>query len=118
MREIAAADSKLVAACGLYCGACASYLKERCPGCAANTKASWCKVRSCCLEHSYATCASCKDFPRVQDCKKYNNWIATLFGLIFNSDRKACVARIKEIGVDSFAGEMAEKRTQTIRRRR
>jgi len=34
MKEIIA-DEKLVAKCGLYCGACGAYLKGRCPGCAA-----------------------------------------------------------------------------------
>ena len=116
MREIVA-DPKLVAACGLYCGACGSYLKERCPGCAENQKAGWCKVRSCCLEHSYSTCASCVEFERVENCRKYNNFVAKVFGLLFNSDRKACIHRIKEIDVLPFAAEMAEKRMQTIRRR-
>ena len=51
--------AELVARCGLYCGACGSYLKGRCPGCRENVKATWCKVRACCGEHSYASCADC-----------------------------------------------------------
>ena len=50
MKEIIS-DPKLVAFCGLYCGACKAYLKERCPGCHDNEKATWCKVRTCCLEN-------------------------------------------------------------------
>ena len=40
-------DKELIAACGLYCGACRKYLAERCPGCRLNEKAAWCKIRSC-----------------------------------------------------------------------
>ena len=43
MKEIVA-DPKLVAYCGLYCGACGAYLRGRCPGCIENYKATWCKV--------------------------------------------------------------------------
>jgi hypothetical protein len=116
MREVTN-DPKLVAACGLYCGACKSYLKERCSGCAENERAGWCKVRSCCREMGHSTCASCTEFERVDDCRKYNNIMARLFGLLFNSDRKLCIERIKESGLEAFASEMAEKRLQTFRRR-
>jgi hypothetical protein len=37
--------------------------------------------------------------------------------LTFNSDRSACIARIKETGYDEFAIEMAESRRQTIKRK-
>jgi hypothetical protein len=65
MREIIA-DKKLIAFCGLYCGACARYLAEKCPGCRENEKASWCGVRSCCLERGYAGCADCVEFPDIR----------------------------------------------------
>jgi hypothetical protein len=41
------ADAGLVGYCALYCGACGSYLKDRCPGCHENQRATWCKVREC-----------------------------------------------------------------------
>jgi hypothetical protein len=39
------------------------------------------------------------------------------FGYIFNSDRSACFGRIKEIGYDDFAVEMANNKRQTIKRK-
>ena len=39
-------DKNLVAYCGLYCGACRSYLKRKCQACKDNEKASWCKVKN------------------------------------------------------------------------
>lgn len=115
MREVVAAP-ELVASCGLYCGACKSYLNERCDGCAKNEKATWCRVRSCCLERGWSSCAECPDYADPRQCTKFNNFMSKLFGLIFRSDRAACVAQIRRLGLDGHAQAMAEQRLQTIRR--
>jgi hypothetical protein len=116
MREIEA-NPDLVAFCGLYCGACRKYLREKCPGCRENQKASWCSVRSCCLEKNLPSCAGCAEFPEVKACRKFDNWIARLIGVILRSDRAACIAQIKRQGLDGHARCMAENRLQTIRKR-
>jgi hypothetical protein len=115
MREIVS-DPSLVAHCGLYCGACGAYLKERCPGCHENVKAGWCKVRSCCMEHQFSTCADCKDFPNPRGCKDFNNFMAKLFGFFLRSDRAACIDQVRRLGVQGHADEMTKQRRQTIRR--
>ena len=115
MREIVA-DPNLVAYCGLYCGACGSYLKDRCPGCHENERATWCKVRSCCIEHEFASCAVCEEFSDPMDCSKYNNFMAKIFGVIFRSDRAACIRQIGELGIEGHAENMAQNRRQSIRR--
>ncbi|HLP71330.1 MAG TPA: DUF3795 domain-containing protein [Bacteroidales bacterium] len=109
-------DNDLIAYCGLYCSSCGSYLKGKCPGCRENMKASWCRIRECCIENNYKSCADC-DKDELADCKKYNNFFSKVIGLILNSDRSACIRRIKEIGYDAFAMEMAENRWQTIKRK-
>jgi len=101
-------DPNLVAYCGLYCGACPRYLKDRCPGCHDNHKATWCKIRSCCIEHGYATCASCTDHEDPRDCRKFHNVFATVIGFLLRSDRRACVMQIKERGLEGHAAAMAE----------
>lgn len=115
MKEIVS-DPKLVAFCGLYCGACRSYLKGNCLGCHNNQKAAWCKVRSCCAGHQYGSCADCTQFPDPKACTAFNNPIAKLFGLIFRSDRAACIRQIREIGIQGHADTMASLKQQTIRR--
>ena len=105
-----------MANCGLYCGACGAYLKGRCPGCHENKKATWCKVRSCCIERKQATCAECAEYPNAMDCRKFNNVMSKLFGLLLRSDRAACIRQIKELGVAGHAENMAQNRRQTIRR--
>ena len=115
MREIQA-DAALVARCGLYCGACGSYLKKRCEGCFKNEKASWCKIRTCVAEKGIATCAECSDFKNPKDCKKFHNFISKMFSLVFRSDRPACIARIEEIGISRYAEEMAGVKLQAIKR--
>lgn len=115
MKEIVA-DENLVAYCGLYCGACNKYLKGKCPGCHENEKASWCKVRSCCMENGFASCAECKDFDDIMDCKGFNNIFSRFFGLVFKSDRESCIKRIGEIGTTRFAEEMAKNELVAHRR--
>ena len=109
-------DPKLVAACGLYCGACGKYKKGACPGCAKNEKAAWCTVRSCCLQKVIATCADCQEFSDPKDCKKFNNFFSKIIGFLLRSDRKACICRIREIGLEKYAAEMSEKNAQTIKK--
>jgi len=110
------ADKNLISYCGLYCGSCRSYLKGKCPGCRDNVKATWCKVRQCCIENSLQSCAACTTI-ELMDCGKYNNFISKIFGYLFNSDRSACIARIKEIGYDDYSIEMANSKRQTIKRK-
>lgn len=108
--------SELVACCGLYCGACRSYLKGKCKGCRENSKASWCKVRSCCSERQIKTCADCADYPDPRKCRKFNNIMSKLFGVVFKSDRAACIAQIKQVDLDGHARIMAEMKAHTIKR--
>jgi hypothetical protein len=116
MKDIVA-DSQLVAYCGLYCGSCGAYLKEQCPGCHKNEKASWCKIRKCNTEKQYASCADCKQYTEPNDCRMFNNFMSKVFALLFGSDRAACIAQIREMGVAGHAQNMAETRRQSIKRK-
>lgn len=109
-------DSALVAYCGLYCGACKRYLKEKCPGCHGNEKASWCKVRSCCIEHEYDSCADCETVPNPNECGHFNNFIAKMFAFVFRSDRVACIQQIRDVGVQGHADKMSAMGAQSIKR--
>ncbi len=115
MKEIIA-DKNLIAYCGLYCGACKKYLKGTCPGCKENVKATWCKVRSCCIENIYLSCADCTTFSSAKDCKKFNNIFSKFFALIFKSDRNACINHIKDNGYNSYAVFMASNKLQSIKK--
>lgn len=108
-------DKNLVAYCGLYCGACGSYLKGKCPGCKENAKATWCKTRTCCIENSYLSCADCNK-TNIMECKKFNNFFSRFIGFILRSDRPACIRAIKRMGYEQFASEMAFKKLQSIRK--
>jgi hypothetical protein len=110
------ADKSLVAFCGLYCGACRSYLKGKCAGCKENFKATWCQVRQCCIENDYLSCADCTTMSPIE-CKKFNNFLSKVIGFVLRSDRVACIKRIKETGYGGFAVEMAAYERQTIRRK-
>ena len=109
-------DAELVACCGLYCGACGAHLAGKCAGCRENAKATWCKVRSCCAGKQVGSCAECAEFQDPRACPKFNNVMSRLFGLVFRSDRAACIAQIRRLGLEGHARAMAEMRTQTLRR--
>lgn len=99
--------ASLVAACGLYCGNCSKYKKGKCPGCAENTKAGWCKIRTCDSKCGQ-TCAGCSAHNEINDCKQFNNIFAKIFSFIFRSDRRASLLRIQEVGEKQYAKEMTK----------
>lgn len=109
-------SAELVAGCGLYCGACKRYLVGNCKGCRENSSATWCKVRSCCMEKRITTCAECAEVQDPGTCKKFNNFISRLFGFIFQSNRTACISHIKQLGLDGHAKMMAEMRSPSVKR--
>jgi len=108
------ANPDLVACCGLYCGACGAYLKEKCEGCRKSLKNGWCGVKKCANEKGIATCADCQAFPHPMDCGKFNSFISRVIGRLFNSNRAACVGEIKQLGLKVYAAKMAEQKRQTI----
>lgn len=109
-------DPALVAACGLYCGACGSYRKGRCPGCAGNETATWCGVRACCRKNGFATCAECRDHANPADCPTFHNFISRVIGFVLRSDRAACIRQIRKLGVAGHAQAMAGSGRQTLPR--
>ena len=115
MKEVVA-DKNFIAKCGLYCGACGKYLKGKCAGCAGNVNAAWCKVRECCIANNRATCAECPTYTDTNDCKSFNNIFSKLFGFIFGSDRKACVAYVKANGLEAYAKHMSETKAMTLKK--
>ncbi len=115
MKDIIA-DEKNIAFCGLYCGACKKFLNDKCPGCQENQKASWCKVRTCCMEKNYQSCADCEE-KTLDECKYFSNFMASIFGFIFNSDRHKCIDFIKNNGYESFAQHMSAEKIVAMKRK-
>ena len=111
------ADTKKIAACGLYCGACRRHLAGKCPGCAGNEQAWWCKIRSCAAEKGIATCAECQEHPDLTRCKRLNNLPGKLISLLLNSNRFACLEAIRAEGLEAFAERMAREGRQSLPRR-
>lgn len=114
MRTIEA-KKELVAYCGLYCGSCKAYLKEKCPGCAKNEKAAWCKIRSCNMQNGTAACAECKT-TSAAECKDYNTVFGKVIEFFTGTDRKKCLAMIDSDGIEKFAEYMAEKKIMSIKK--
>lgn len=114
MKDIVA-DTALVGYCGLYCGACGSYLRDRCRGCHENARATWCKVRACCRRTGYSSCGECTLVKDPAQCKKFNNVMSKVIGFALRSDRRACILRIRKQGLQNYAEDMALHKRRTIR---
>ena len=111
-------DSKLVAYCGIYCGTCPKYIKGKCPGCHENVKGTWCKIRTCNMDNSYNSCADCKEFTNVKECKKYDNPFSRMFEFFYGTDRKAGIEIIKEKGYEDFAKYMVENGLVAVKKKK
>lgn len=109
------ANKELIAACGLYCGACRKYLSDKCSGGLDNEKATWCKIRSCVKDKGFHSCAECSRI--VTECKIYSNLIGKIFAFLFKSDRPACISYIREHGEQAYAEEMTKRKCQTMKRK-
>ena len=112
-------STRLIAACGLYCGACRKYRQEKCPGCRISNRIQpltkrlqKCKIRSCCFNKGFQTCAQCN--MDVSECKLHNNWKSKLFSVIFRSDRVACIRYIRKNGMEAYAERMSLHEQMTI----
>ncbi|HOP31652.1 MAG TPA: DUF3795 domain-containing protein [Spirochaetota bacterium] len=105
-----------VAYCGLYCEACGKYQKGKCPGCAGNEKATWCGIRKCCITNNFKSCAECKTYTDLHECKDFHNPISRVIGFVFRADRFGCIDYIKKNGYDNFAKHMAEQGRMSMKR--
>ena len=100
------AEETIIAYCGLVCSKCGAYLKGRCKGCHSDKPMNRnCKVKKCAMERQIITCADCKDFDDLRQCKKLNNFVSKIFAIIFRSNRIGNLERIAETGFDSFKAE-------------
>ena len=68
------------------------------------------------MGNSYGSCADCQEFEDPMACRKFNNFMSKLFGLIFRSDRAACIRQIREAGIEAHADRMSEMKTHSIKR--
>ena len=70
-------DTSLLAPCNVYCGNCAVYKKEKCLGCAEESKTAeikekvFCDIYSCAKNKNLVTCSDCESYP----CEKYDKGI-------------------------------------------
>ncbi|MBU1568060.1 MAG: DUF3795 domain-containing protein [Proteobacteria bacterium] len=99
-----------VPACGVFCGGCPTYTRERqpCPGADKNIKrCEGCKTfHLCCEEKGIRHCHECSDFP----CKRFRDfakrWLK--YGQDFIDNQKI----LKEIGEEQFLNHYNSEKTK------
>ncbi len=100
-------SEELISACGLYCGSCKAYQKEKCSGCAEKENATWCKIRICCKESGIKNCSECEKYENVMECSYFNTLFANLFAFVFRSDRTANIELLKK-GTEIYIDFMSD----------
>lgn len=110
-----ALDDNLISYCGLYCGACPRFIKGKCEGCKENNP-SWCKVKPCNIDNNYTSCADCREYESVSECKKFNPLFIRLGEFVSRTSRKAGIQFIKDKGRLEFMNYMAENKLVSIKK--
>lgn len=105
---------QLVAFCGLYCVNCGRYRKGKCPGCKDNQKATWCKIRTCCLEKDIANCSACDTYNDPKECGKFNNILSRVIEMISGTDRSLCIRYLQNKPVEKFVEMMNDTERMNI----
>jgi hypothetical protein len=110
----------LISYCGFYCGACPKYIKNECTGCNGDEPTcaagyNKCKVRPCCIENGFSSCADCEKYNSVKDCKIYNPFLIRFGQFITRTNRRKGIEMIKEKGAESFLQFMKENNWVTIK---
>ena len=114
------ADEKLISYCGFYCGACPKYQKGQCSGCKGDAPDcakgySACKVRPCCLDNGYSSCADCQKYESVRECKDYNPLMIRFGQFVSRTNRRKGIEMIREKGTTEFLNFMIDKEWVTVK---
>ena len=104
-------EAALIAPCGLNCGVCYAYVREknRCPGCRSEKLSSkYCKecvIKNCSKLSADGLCGSCDTDP----CKRLKGLHAR-YKLKYNTDLFDNIKIIQERGMEEFLRIESEKR--------
>jgi hypothetical protein len=89
-----------VPACGVFCGGCPTYIRDKkpCPGAETNIeRCEKCTIfHPCCEERKISHCHQCSDFPCAKFKRFTKSWLK--YGQNFIDNQKM----IKELGIDQF----------------
>jgi hypothetical protein len=110
----------LISHCGFYCGACPNYTSGKCEGCRGNSPkcavgVKKCKVKQCCVENDFFTCADCTKCASTKECKKYNPLSIAFGEWISSTSRRKGIEMIRKEGRAHFLAFMADKNWVTIK---
>ncbi len=107
-------NTSMISYCGFYCASCPKFKKGQCEGCkgdnpkcAVGYKA--CKVKPCCTENEYRSCADCDKFESVKNCKIYNPFLIKFGQFLTRTNRRKGIEMIKEKGEEEFVNFMTDK---------
>ena len=103
-------NEQFIGYCGIYCKKCPSFTSGKCNGCRVDSaKYKKCKVKPCCVENEFFTCADCTIYASTKECKKYNPLLLKIASRIESSDRSKAIEMIKAKGRAEFVAFMEDR---------
>lgn len=107
-------DERLIGYCGIYCKKCTEFISGKCDGCRVDSEKTAviyrkCRVKPCCAENAFFTCADCTIYTSTKDCKKYNPLLLKISSWIGSVNRSKCIEMIKTEGRAEFLAFMEER---------
>ena len=107
-------NEQMIAYCGIYCKECPTFKSGKCEGCRGDSAKcavlyKKCKVRPCCIENGFFTCADCTIYASTKECKKYNPMLLKIAAWVESSDRSKGIEMIRAKGQAEFAAFMEDK---------
>ena len=107
-------DEDLIGHCGIYCGECPKFSSGKCDGCRGDSEKAAvvyksCKVKPCCVENGFFTCADCTIYASTKKCKKYSPLFLKIASWIESSDRSKSIEMIQTKGITEFLAYMKDK---------
>lgn len=92
--------------CGLNCLLCPMQVGGYCPGCGGGPGNQSCTIARCSLDRGgYAFCSQCLSYP----CSRYEDFDSG-DSFVPHSRRAADLARVGEVGLESYLSELQTKR--------
>ena len=91
----------IVPACGVFCGGCPSYVRNKkpCPGASEAGRCDQCKFHLCCTERGTSHCVECEIFP----CKQFKRFAQSWKK--YGQDFMANQLLLKEVGEKEFLAQ-------------
>ena len=103
---------KMLAPCGIFCGTCPQFIKEKkkCHGCYskkgfARVETKFCGIIKCCSNQGIARCNECEDLLKCQFLQRFSSWDS----FVAHAPCINNLIKLNELGEEGFSNYIKER---------